>query len=1001
MRNQTSTAILLVVLMLVIPISSISTQGQTSPTEEVRTCEITADWDLSSTVDGSVVDHSYRVSFHPPLEMSDDPTNVDVTAIHYDEDSQEIGSHIVMVAGGVIDVQMSDPPRLGDSILLDVRTSEANCDRSFEVTIWNQPSPDHEITRETSWSIDSDDDEAYVGVHARGWQQRQGSMLSANELGNGTIQLLFENEDRAIHLGLDINNAWINESWNETKLIRQTFQLQGSGSISIELNDELNAFRVNGTVREATYIRVLEDGVVSEHLFLEANGSIHMNSNESERIGLDGEVSLLRFEVIDIDGERIKQDLWIEARASALIEFGSDMIEFELDEFIFRETWENSSRILQHLRFLGDGRFDVLFEDENGVEIVVNGTIDKLHTEQIDGRVTEDTLLLDGTYAGSVSGSFGSVRQIENSGKQMNSTGVEHDVIVIRDEYWFNVSGSQVTVPGQSLYSEHNLTFEYMTPEIDWESPIIRYRYVEDDGTVNNEFPSNSPTILAPTPPESIPVLSSNVSRESGLVPDVLVEGDQIDLIQDGALSMRFTVIETSSSDEIDGHTVNSAKWIGDYPGGGQSSGTTVNEGILAGLIISCTREIQIDPDSSSAATFMESQTVDRVLTPSVITAAENTPPKIVEVSYREAIWESEGGEAHIEIVVDDPDTDITSVAIDLDEAGLGYVQLSDSGLNGDHTIHDDVWTAKLTSEGQLFGIFNATIYLSDIWVTVSNTTNLELTNPGPRVTSLERTPSRLYRGEQFSVGVTAEDQHGISEIYIDLRQYGGEKVNLVQDGDTWISNSVMPPGVSPGETTLSMVLIDNFGGRTITSESPTGDLSFQVLNEHPHMGSVSLSKLDQGTGEFVSTETITLSGNGQPATHTLQIEVNDPDGVSVVQAKLGRLAPIGSSEKWLTLSDDGQNGDKVLGDGIYTIQFEARPTLGPGQIEVQIRAFDIYQSVTPLLEQAKLLTIEEDNSVKGSSWFADNMQIMAVIMAGFVALIGAGLMIRAIASEE
>ena len=105
---------------------------------------------------------------------------------------------------------------------------------------------------------------------------------------------------------------------------------------------------------------------------------------------------------------------------------------------------------------------------------------------------------------------------------------------------------------------------------------------------------------------------------------------------------MRFTVIETSSTDEIDGHTVNSAKWIGDYPGGGQSSGTTVNEGILAGLIISCTGEIQIDPDSSSAATFMESQTVDRVLMPSVITAAENTPPKIVEVSYREAIWESE-----------------------------------------------------------------------------------------------------------------------------------------------------------------------------------------------------------------------------------------------------------------------------------------------------------------------------------------------------------------------
>ena len=80
----------------------------------------------------------------------------------------------------------------------------------------------------------------------------------------------------------------------------------------------------------------------------------------------------------------------------------------------------------------GDGRFDVLIEDENGVEIEVNGTIDKLHTEQINGVLVEDTLLLDGTYSGSVSGSFGSVRMIADSGKQLNSEGVEHDVVVIR-----------------------------------------------------------------------------------------------------------------------------------------------------------------------------------------------------------------------------------------------------------------------------------------------------------------------------------------------------------------------------------------------------------------------------------------------------------------------------------------------------------------------------------------------------------------------------------------
>ena len=216
---------------------------------------------------------------------------------------------------------------------------------------------------------------------------------------------------------------------------------------------------------------------------------------------------------------------------------------------------------------------------------------------------------------------------ISDSGKQLNSEGVEHDVLVIRNEYWFNVSGSQVTIPGQSLYSDHNLTFEYMTPNIDWESPIIRYRFVEDDGSINNEFPKDSPVILDPIPPESVPVLSSNVSRESGFVPDVLVQGDEIDLVNNGRVSMSITVIDTSSTNQIDGHTVNSAEWIGHYPGIGQSSGSTVNEGVLAGLIINCTREIQIEEDSNSTAIFTESQIVDRVLRPSIITCLLYTSP--------------------------------------------------------------------------------------------------------------------------------------------------------------------------------------------------------------------------------------------------------------------------------------------------------------------------------------------------------------------------------------
>ena len=1002
MKSKSFFALFLALLTFSISLSSMSAYGQINDFDEHRACEITADWNASlDEEDQVIVGHSYRVNFQPPLPISVDPTNVDVSATHIDGNSQQIGTHTVLVAGGAIDIQMSNAPKFGDTIVIDVQSSEASCNRSFDVSVWNQPTSDHEITRETSWSLQSNDEAAYLEVNARGWQQRQQSILNANELGNGTIQLLFENDGRSIELGLEITNAWINESWSESELLRQDFQLRGSGIIFVTLDDGLNGISVNGTVSDASYTRSLENGVVSEHLILEANGSISLNSDEDGRLDLDGEVSLLRFEVMDIAGQRVKQDLWIEAMASALIEFGSDNIDFELDEFIFRETWENSSRTQQHLRFRGDGRFDVLIEDENGVEIEVNGTIDNLHTEQINGVLVEDTLLLDGIYTGTVSGSFGSVRMISDSGKQLNSEGVEHDVLVIRNEYWFNVSGSQVTIPGQSLYSDHNLTFEYMTPNIDWESPIIRYRFVEDDGSINNEFPRDSPVILDPIPPESVPVLSSNVSRESGFVPDILVVGDEIDLVNNGRVSMSITVTNTSSINKIDGHSVNSAEWIGHYPGVGQSSGSTVNEGVLAGLIINCTREIQIEEDSNSTAIFTESQIVDRVLRPSIITAAENTPPQVVQVSYREAVWESEGGEAHIEILVEDPNTDVSNVILDLTEAGLGLVELSDSGLSGDQVIHDDIWTTKVNSDGPFFGDFNVTIYVSDIWVTITEQSSLELTNPGPRVSDLQRSANRLFRGDQFSIGVSAFDQHGISEIFVDLRNYGGEKVNLQPEGESWTATTMMPYGVRPGEITFNVILVDNFGARTIHTESPNGELSFVILNEPPSMTPISLSKYDEKSTNFIMTESIILSANESPAAHIIEVGVDDPDGVSVVQAKIGRLAPIGSSEKWLSLNDDGENGDRNAGDGIYTITFEARSSLGPGLIDIHLRSFDIYQSMTPLSEQSHQLTIEQDNSVSGNSWFNGNMQIIAILSTAFVAIAGMGVLIRVFMSDE
>ena len=59
---------------------------------------------------------------------------------------------------------------------------------------------------------------------------------------------------------------------------------------------------------------------------------------------------------------------------------------------------------------------------------------------------------------------------------------------------------------------------------------------------------------------------------------------------------------------------------------------------------------------------------------------------------------------AHIEAVIEDVDTDVVGVMVDLSEFGLGIITLSDSGLNGDEIIQDSIWTAKINHEGLEFG---------------------------------------------------------------------------------------------------------------------------------------------------------------------------------------------------------------------------------------------------------------------------------------------------------
>ena len=113
-------------------------------------------------------------------------------------------------------------------------------------------------------------------------------------------------------------------------------------------------------------------------------------------------------------------------------------------------------------------------------------------------------------------------------------------------------------------------------------------------------------------------------------------------------------------------------------------------------------------------------------------------------------------------------------------------------------------------------------------------------------------------------------------------------------------------------------------------------------------------------------------SGNG--INYSLEATIEDIDGISSVQAKIGRLAPIGKSESWILMSDDGTGADRVAGDGVYSLYFTARSSLGEGEMPILIRATDVFQETTNTQDQAHSVTIVK--SISGNSdtnWVQEN----------------------------
>ncbi|MEC7720636.1 MAG: choice-of-anchor X domain-containing protein [Candidatus Thermoplasmatota archaeon] len=994
----------------------LSTQASLVLAEEETqtTCTVLVDWDVEEHWDGGWnvsydVLHRYLVVFDPPFTGGDTPTSVTVSVEQHRDDSQiaDDSNASYISAGGEIDIVLNTEPEFGDNVHISVTTAEAICSRDLSITRWNQPMADHEITRETTWSMEGAEDGNSIDFEGRGWQKRTDDILESNELGNGTLMLDSMNGTQGLMLAFNLETIWLNETYDGVELLNQDFEMRGNGSLFLNTTEEdeggSNGFSVDVDVHEVLILRSWEEGSSTERFLIDGTGWLSFNGGDNNSSsGGFGQLSSFYWETWDEDDRRRLQHLQLEANATLRLNSGtSEYFSFDLDEFRILERWEDGVREDQHSLILGGGEFGFLIDDEF-FQVEVNGTIPVIHFESLGGETVAETIRVDGTYDGDAEGSFGLIRRIVDSGTQENATGSMFEVDKIENEFWFNVSATPIGPITEEWEAEHNLTYEYTVPQIDWWNRTIRYQYIEDNGTANNEYPEYSPIIVQPQQPEADRIFENHISRETGSAPEILIPGDSFALVGNNALMLHVDVMSVVDG-VMDGHNVTLAEWIGDYGGDTYASGSVINEGPLAGLLNEVHRwiEISLGDNSSEDIAFIEHQLVDRVLSPSIISEEENTPPALLTVGFREGRLLTEGDSAHLEVLVYDFDTDVTAVSVDLTEIGLGIVELSDSGLIGDHTIHDDIWTALVNYDGLTHGVIESSVTIDDFWVSVVEDASIEISNAAPRMMSLEFSPDSVVREDTVDVTVIAVDGHGIESVAVDLLGVGGELNQLVENNGEWVGQFTVPIGISPGERIIPIRITDGDGETVISVHTHAGGFpvdapKLTIENEAPIIANVSIIR----DGEIV--DTVHVPSTGDPITHLLEVAIEDPDGVSSAQAKIGRLAPIGSSEAWLLMVDDGTGGDRVEGDGIYSLLFDVRTTLPEGNITIEVRATDTYLSTTPQNEQQQTLELEKLNpGGSGGNWIADNSLTLVAVGLVLLLLVGVTAVVISMRNSE
>ena len=965
---------LLVVLFLVsmIPIAN---------ADEVAPVTINVDW-------GD--EHAYSISGDVDL------SEINVTHLRGSE-SFDVGL-IYDTTGEDLRVVANTSLSHGDIITIQAGTVS----RTVTVGLWGQPLADHEVTLNSQWEMDQEWDnengsQAYNLIfNGQGWQQRIGSSLESWERGNGTLFIISNTADSSITMMIDLNSVWKNETTVDGLMIAQTFDARGDGTIGVGNDGEEGGVQILGVVSDAWINRSTLNGVVDERFRLEANGTISLDANEDgEMMNLSGDLAVLLIETWDSDGVRRLSHTQFEATADLVMEDNDTRMDIKLNTFESLERWEDGVRVDHLSKMIGEGTFGFSGEDENA-SVQINGTIHDFHQEQEDGMVTVDDLHVDGIITGDAQGTFGVVRTIEDTTTQANETGTLFDVIIVHQEDWFNITGI-AALPNSDLGAgaHHNESWSYDAKQADWENRTIRtvWSQTGPDPSSGDTIHSNSPiqnSPEAPTVEEGIGDIS--ISRETGFAPTDAMTGDVFVLDQQDGMVLTVTAGEPEVV-EMDGHMVDTVSWTGTYSTdvAGTAFGNLIVDGPLSGLNVKIERQFQMEfGEDGELVNLTENQSVNRVISPSIISASDNTAPTVDAIGLSQGVVAGENGApGYLEVTVSDIDFNIVSVFADTTSiGGSAQLSLNDRGLNGDRVIGDDIWTAEITVPGLQVGEMPVSVTVTDAFdATDSADSNITVLNQAPRLTEIEIVPSIVHRGEAILVNAQVFDAHGVSNVSIDMREYGGEISELNRVGEIWAGQIEIPGGISPGERMLSVRMVDSLGAAIIVQATTTSaqyhipsnedrEIIVNVMNEPPliNIGELRIVEIADEDVEY-----------------TLTVAVEDYDGLNWVRVKLGILAPPGQSNTWFTMTSNG--------NGTYSKQFTVKTYIALGTHEVLVKAMDAYGSQSS--EEPVPIKLQAPTGGTSTTEASSTMTYIALGGLGVLAIVGAAIYVMRGSDKE